>query len=176
MDLSIIPECYVDTNLVETLVPPSKGGYNHQKGCGTVTSVMKGKFSDSFAVGIIDKDKKQVDYLNEFNLVHQFENLFLHKHKDRHHYIIQINPALERFLISGADEVNISLEDYGLPIDMDRLKKISKSVNSKEDPRFKKLIRATLKAGSPAFITLAKWITYLKDKNYAVNIEELKVL
>jgi len=29
MDLAIIPECYIDTNLVETLVPPVGKGYNH---------------------------------------------------------------------------------------------------------------------------------------------------
>jgi hypothetical protein len=40
MDLCIITECYVDTNLIETLSPPD-GHYNHQKGCGTVTKVMK---------------------------------------------------------------------------------------------------------------------------------------
>ena len=146
MDLSIIPECYIDTNLVETLVPPTKG-YNHQKGCGTVTSVMKDKFKDSFAVGIIDKDKQQVDYLNEFTLINEFNNtLFLYKHNAKHHYIIQISPALERFLIAGAASANISLADYDLPLEFDRFKKISKSINSKEDPRFKKLIKSIIRA------------------------------
>lgn len=175
MDLSIIPECYVDTNLIETLVPTKKG-YNHQKGCGTVTSLMKGKFRDGFAVGVIDKDKRQVDYLNEFTLVHQFENLLLHKHDQRHHYIIQINPALERFLMSGAESVNITLSDFDLPTDIDRLKKISKSISSKEDPRFKKLIRSIINAGAPEFSKLALWVGYLKDKNYQVNLDELKEL
>ena len=54
VDLCIIPECYVDTNLTETIVPP-KLGYNHQKGCGTVSNRMKGKLANAFAVGIIDK-------------------------------------------------------------------------------------------------------------------------
>ncbi len=171
MDLSIIPECYIDTNLVETLVPPNKG-YNHQKGCGTVTSVMKSKFKDNFAVGIIDKDKQQVDYLKEFTLVHQFNNLLLHKHQSRHHYIIQISPALERFLISGAENAEISLADFDLPLDFDRLKKISKSVNSKDDPRFKKLIRTILKAEAPEFVKLSSWIRYLKDNNYNFQLDE----
>ncbi len=61
-DLSILPECYVDTNLLETLVPPHKG-YNHQKGCGTVVQRMQGKLQDCFAVGILDKDKKITPYL-----------------------------------------------------------------------------------------------------------------
>ncbi len=41
----IIPECYIDTNLVETLV--CTGGCNHQKGCNTVAKVMQDKFGDS---------------------------------------------------------------------------------------------------------------------------------
>lgn len=35
-DLYIIPECYIDTNLVETLITTE--GCNHQKGCNTVFS------------------------------------------------------------------------------------------------------------------------------------------
>src|SRR6266540_5277344 len=68
MELSVIPECYIDTNLIETLVPPNKG-YNHQKGCGTVTKVMREYFADNFAVGVVDKDKQELDYLKEFFLV-----------------------------------------------------------------------------------------------------------
>lgn len=40
----IIPECYVDTNLVETLVCPA--GCNHQKGCNQVAKVMQEKFAN----------------------------------------------------------------------------------------------------------------------------------
>ena len=35
----VIPECYIDTNLVETL--SCTGGCNHQKGCNQVAKVMK---------------------------------------------------------------------------------------------------------------------------------------
>lgn len=44
----IIPECYIDTNLVETLV--CSGGCNHQKGCNQVAKVMQEKFADRFAI------------------------------------------------------------------------------------------------------------------------------
>ena len=53
-ELYIIPECYVDTNLIETLVPTAKG-YNHQKGCNNVVKVMKEKLSDKFGVFLVDK-------------------------------------------------------------------------------------------------------------------------
>ena len=103
MNYSIIPECYIDTNLVETIVPPAKEpnsfGYNHQRGCGTVTSVMQKELADSFALGIIDKDQHDVDYLKEFAKVIITDSLILHKHKTRHHYIIQVCPAMERFIL-----------------------------------------------------------------------------
>ncbi|MBO9634595.1 MAG: hypothetical protein J7578_15890, partial [Chitinophagaceae bacterium] len=109
MDLNILPECFVDTNLIETLVPPVRG-YNHQMGCGTVSRKMQKNLSDSFALGIIDKDKKELDYLKEFDEVVVRGSLCLHKHKKKHHYIIQIQPAIERFMIHCAQCCGISLE------------------------------------------------------------------
>ena len=66
MDKSIIPECFADTLLIETLVP-TKRGYNHQRSCFKVESTMKGL--NSFDVGIIDKDKKQIRYLDKFKII-----------------------------------------------------------------------------------------------------------
>lgn len=173
MDLHIIQECFVDTNLIETRVPTGKG-FNHQKGCGTVAKVMKEKFTDDFAVGIIDKDKLQLDYLNEFDEVHSYGTLTLHKHKTRHHYIVQIFPAIEKFILAAVEDCNLSLDDYDLPQDFNDLKKTSKSVSSKFDKRFKQLFKDLLSAGNQEFIMLGSWIAYLKDKNYDTNIEELK--
>ncbi len=173
MDLAVIPECFVDTNLIETLVPPKGKGYNHQKGCGTVTKVMKERFSDSFALGIIDKDKRQVDYLNEFTEVIDAGSLLLHKHKSKPHYIIQINPVVETFIIDNATSVGISITDYDLPNEMDLFKKESKQEQSKKDPRFRDLFRAVNKAGAADFLKLAMWVEYLRDNNYKADIKEM---
>lgn len=172
-ELAIIPECYVDTNLIETLVPPHRG-YNHQKGCGTVTKVMQKDFADSFAIGIIDKDKQQVDYLKEFKVVIEKGSLTLHKHPQKHHYIIQINPAIERFLMKAANATGISLSDHDLPEVLASLTKISKSVSSKTDNRFKKLVRAIRNVGYDEFTTLTNWITYLTAFGYDSDMNELK--
>ena len=55
-NLNLIPECYGDTLLVEIL------GFkrpNHQtSGIGQVIKVMKEKYSNRLAIGIIDADKK----------------------------------------------------------------------------------------------------------------------
>ena len=174
MDDAIMPECYVDTNLIETLAPPSGKGYNHQKGCGTVTSKMKKQFSDRFALGIIDRDKQQVEYLNEFNEEIRCGSLILHKHNTKHHYIIQINPAVETFFVTNARQAGISLSDHNLPIDFNLLKKESKQEISKNDQRFKNLFRAIKNAGSKEFMVLGKWVEYLRDNNYQARIEDLK--
>jgi len=174
MDLSIIPECFVDTNLIETLAPPQGKGYNHQKGCGTVTKVMQESFSNSFALGIIDKDKKEVDYLKEFSTVKESESLILHKHKQRDHYIIQISPAIEQFIIANAEAAGISLEDYGLPAELNPLKRDSKRAQSKKDLKFKNLFKAIRKSGSEDFQKLGEWVIYLRDNPYNVNFDDLK--
>ena len=44
---------------------------------------MKEKFTDSFAVGIIDKDKRENPYLQEFDLVAEKESLLLFKHRNK---------------------------------------------------------------------------------------------
>jgi len=157
-----------DTNLIETLVPPT-GQYNHQKGCGTVTKVMKERFTDRFALGIIDRDKHEVDYLKEFNVICTSGSLLLHKHKIRHHYIIQINPAIERFILKSVNEVGISLNEFDLPSDFNLLKKESKSVNSKYDQRFKKLFKSLKQHNAPEIEKLCNWIKYLKKANYQVD-------
>ena len=51
-ELAIIPECYVDTCLTETITA-CFDQFNHQKGCGTVSRVLQNKFKDGFAVGIV---------------------------------------------------------------------------------------------------------------------------
>ncbi|SFN24000.1 hypothetical protein SAMN05428949_2087 [Chitinophaga sp. YR627] len=174
MDLAIIPECYIDTNLIETLVPPTSQ-YNHQKGCGKVTKVMKEKFPDSFALGIIDKDKQEVDYLKEFNILRQTDYLILHRHNKPaiHHYIIQINPAMERFILDGASIAGISLTDFGLPEELEAFKKTSKSVATKNDWRFKELFRSMYAAGVEDIVRLANWVRYLKENTYKAEADKL---
>jgi hypothetical protein len=173
MDLAVIPECYVDTNLIETLVPPVGKGYNHKSGCGGVTKVMQEKFSDRFAVGIIDRDKKQVKYLNEFILEINAGSLMLHKHKTKHHYIIQINPAVEAFIIQSANSVGILITDFDLPADRNLLQKISKTLQGKKDPRFRNLFEAIYRAGAVDFLKLAKWVKYLRDNNYHADVNDI---
>lgn len=172
MDESVISECFVDTNLIETLVPPRKG-YNHQYGCSRVVKNMKERFAHRFALGVIDKDKTEVHYLREFTLICSYVSLLLHKHHIRPHYIIQIHPAVEKFIMSNAASVGILVDDYNLPSDFDLFKKESKKVTSKNDMRFKMLFKAIKQKNAVDFQRLANWINYLKKENYKADLKVL---
>lgn len=176
MDYAIIPECYVDTNLIETLVPPQGRGYNHQKGCGTVTKVMKERFPNDFAVGIIDKDKREVDYLKECDLVIDTGGILLHKHKTRPHYLVQIAPVIERMILSNAAAVGINVEHYDLPSELEEFRKESKIQTSKTDVRFKRLFRDMKAANAADLVKLERWIGYLKENTYSADLDVLKAL
>lgn len=169
--LCIIPECYVDTCFIETLVP-NKGGYNHQKGCPAVGKVMQEKFKDKFAVGIIDKDKKVIKYLEEFNLEIETDSLLLLKHKEKHHYIIQIEPAAEKFILEAASSIGVDLCQYGLVNDLEGLKTYTKKQTSKNDPNLKNAFNA-IKNASICKI-LSQWIGHLYEHQFATSMEELK--
>lgn len=57
----ILPECFVDTNIVNTFLK-MEGLYtdaNHCHGCNKVGNMMQQNLKDEFALGIIDNDKKQ---------------------------------------------------------------------------------------------------------------------
>jgi len=172
--LTIIPECYVDTCLTETITS-CFNQFNHQKGCGTVIKKMKDVFKDSFAVGIIDKDKREEPYLQEFNLVSSKDSLFLYKHKDKHHYIIQISPAIEKFFLKAATEKGIDITKYGLPADLKSLTKITKQISDKNESAFntfKQLFRDI--SDTSEFQRLAALIKYLGNNTYNVDMEKLR--
>ncbi|WP_277235140.1 hypothetical protein [Phocaeicola salanitronis] len=169
-DLYILPECYIDTNLVETLI--STEGCNHQKGCNTVVGKMDKLFADKFAVGIIDRDKRQVRYVNNFHEIISTESLLLMKHNERPHYLIMVSPAMDGFILKCADEVQLKPEDYGFPSDLKAFTTFTKSVTSKNASEFKKLFKDLRNASE--LKTLRGWLEYLRTNQYKSKEEDLK--
>ncbi len=174
----MIPECYVDTKLVKILYPPKSKRYNHQKGCSTVTKEMQEKFADDFALGIVDKDKRALDYSKEFGIVFQTNNLELLKHQTKNHYLIFIRPAMETWLMTNLEEVGCSLSDFGLPNDFEKFKKITKTSKSEQHDPYSKnldqLFRILKEKKAKSVLVLAYWIDYLKNNPYHTNLEVLK--
>jgi hypothetical protein len=169
-NLSIIPECFIDTCLTETITNATH--FNHQKGCGAVSRLMQGKLKDRFALGIIDKDKMLLPYLNEFDLLGNKGSIYLYRHRQKPHYIIQIAPAIEKFILKAAEEQDINLSDFHLPATLKELTRITKNVTSGDNPVFKQLFRS-LSAASE-FVILSDIIRYISTHTYNCNMEELQ--
>lgn len=158
----IIPECYIDTNLVETLV--CHAGCNHQKGCNQVAKVMQEKFSERFAVGMIDADKRRPSYLGEFNQVVKGGHLEIFRHRNRPHFIILVHPAIDGFILSCVDKAGIDLGAFGLPNQLKDFTKQTKDVMSNKDYRFKSLFGSIADIGETS--VLKKLISYLCESTY----------
>lgn len=179
MDLHIIPECYINTKLIKALVPPHTR-YNHQKGCSTVTKVMQERFNDDFALGIIDHDKRELGYANQFDLVVEVtDTLQLFKHRNKNHYLIFICPAVEKWIIACAVDAELSLPDFGLPSDFQSLTKITKTSKSENNDIFSSNFRdlfESLKLENPSNVAVLRfWIEYLKANPYQADLDFVKV-
>jgi len=170
----IIPECYIDSCLIEVLLHADREHVNHQKGNGTVAREMKNKFREAFCVRIIDEDRKELDYLKEFDPINETDCLRFWKHRDKHHFMIQLRPVIENWIISACEKVGILLKDYYLPGSVNELKRISKSVASKKDPRFVKLFKDLVKKESEPVLQLKNWLEYLKTNKFNVDVNRLK--
>lgn len=172
MEGSFVPECYFDTVLVRTILRVQTA-LNHKKGCNNVVNALKeGKLKDVFAVGIVDRDKRELDYLDEFK-AYEFDKLVLFKHKSKHHYIIQLNPPIEKWIIEVAKEAKIDLKSLGLPSEVDKLKRLTKSEAARETPEIVNLCETLLRSDSVTISRFAGWIKHLRDHKYKADINQL---
>lgn len=165
----IFPECHVDTNIMKTLLHVD--GVNHQKGCPRLLSVMAAKFSDRFAVGVIDDDKKKPSEIKNFTELATSSHLKLLKHIERPHYLLIVSKAAEDFLLSSATELGVSLQDYDLPNTLEELKAVTKNTESDKEPKIKKLVNAV--RGASEMSRLERTLSYLQANQYHVEDDEL---
>ena len=170
----IMPECFIDTTLVGSLLDAK---VNHKHSCNEVAREMeKGKYKDSFAVGIIDNDKRKISYIENFEEIGRTDNLTFLKHKDKHQYVIKVgkeHKAMETFIKANVDAIGMKMEDFDLPSDLAELIEQTKdSVSTQKDPRILKLCRSLRQ--SPEVDKLQDVLTYLADKKYSVDIEVLR--
>lgn len=170
----IIPECFVDTNVVQTLI--QRKGVNHQMTCSQVISSMsKGKLADEFAVGIIDADKKEPPSIKDFNtIIGKSQEITLLKKSDKPHYLIKINNIMENFLLNCAKEIKFDMNEIGISPTLDGMKKITKNRSSQNNPIITKLVKELNKSSQIRLLTSI--LCYLIDNRYNAKDDELKRL
>ena len=178
---AIIPECFVDTCLINILLEIRNDSVNHGKGNSSVANKMKTTFGDKFAVGIIDGDKREIEYIKEFELTNQIlkGKILLYNHPIKHHYFIQLCPESEDLICNVSRELGIDMEkEYELPNTAKGLSKLSKNINVKDDIRFVKLFkeirRRSIEIHYEPIIKLIFWLTQLVKNNYNIDLNELK--
>lgn len=168
---NLLPECYVDTNLMQYLL---NGTVNHQHSCTKVVGNLKNKFKDRFAVGVIDRDKVELGYIKECELIAETEHLALLKHQSGSHYLITVAPAIDKFILDNASELGIDTKEYGIPSDLKGFTMMAKRVTSNKDEHFKKLFIAMKSA--PEFVVLKRTIKYLLEATYQADDQKLREL
>lgn len=165
--LDIIPECYVDTNLVGFLLGED---VNHQYGCNQVANTMlKEKNSDRFFLGIVDDDKTKHSYLKDFCPVAKSDHLELMKHPERPHYFMLIKKAAEDLIDSAARELQFDFSSIGLKNGVEGLKKTTKDCHADVNPELRKAFAALLQAREiKIFRNVLK---YLNEKKYGADMD-----
>lgn len=167
--LCVMPECYIDTNLIEYLL---NSGVNHQHCCSKVVDQLNTTFKNSFAIGIIDKDKVQLGYIKECWTVANSKHLTLLKHKQKPQYLITVSPAIDGFIIDSAKQQEVDMKNYDIPSDLKDFIKLSKTVNSNSDKRFKKLFEAI--KNNPEVSILKSVLKYLTENKFSAKEEDLE--
>jgi hypothetical protein len=163
-ELSIVPECDVDTAIIEIL-GEAKRSYNHKHGSGKVANELKFKLHDVISIGIIDEDKNKnaiPEYFLEFKILKTENNLILKKHEQKKQFLILICPEAEKWLLQDAKFANIDPVTFDLPEDLRRLKKITKTIEIHNNMGFYRFIKALVKAKAPSITTLKSWIELFK--------------
>ena len=172
--MHFVPECYFDTILLRKLLLTNKR-LVHRKGCNNVVNDLNKRLVDKFAVGIIDKDKNELDYIKDCEVLFDGNKLVLWKHKNRMQFVFQINPPLEKWVIEIMDENNLQIEDFGYSRSYKKLKRqIKNDIDNENDEKLNNLISAIIKTDCPTIIKLKSSLHYLKDKNYNVDLKDLR--
>ena len=165
---NVIPECYIDTNLIEFLLNTK---VNHQHSCNNVIKALNDK-KDEFVIGIIDNDKRKVAYINDCKEIIKTKHLTLFKHRARNQYLITISPAADRFILNIAKEQGVDISNFELSINFKDFLKETKTETSNKDQRFKKLFKEI--KNHKEISLLQKVLTYLCKNKYQSDVEEIK--
>lgn len=174
MEFDILPECYVDTNMVVTLLNIGHihcKSVNHCKGCNKVARDMTTKLSDKFALGVIDNDKRQHTYTSEFDLLGSTGHIEFLKHHVRPHFLIRITPAMDKFILDIAMEESVDVKAYNLPDRLENFKKLSKDSSAKENDNMRSLFKKL--RNNKELQTFRSVLVYLYNHKYTYDITYL---
>lgn len=95
------------------------------------------------------------------------------QYREKHHYIIQIRPVIEKWILKICIENKISLQNFNLPSELKGLLKVTKAVGSRKDERLIKIFKEMKNKNCKPVIELRRWLLFLKTNNYNTNLDLL---
>lgn len=158
MKILFMPECYFDTVLIKKIVKNNELVW-HQKGCNNVVKKCL-SFKNTFNVGIIDKDKKELKELRLFKS-HSIKGLNIYFKEENNVVFIQFHPPVEKWIINICDEMGIDLNRFSLPSEVSKLKYITKSQIAVETKQLHELCEVLIKSENQIMNSLRGWVNYI---------------
>ena len=163
---NVFPECNVDTNLVRHIL----GGYaKHKSCCNEVVKAVNG--ATEFAVGIIDADKRMATmdagfakYEQPADCEGRNAHLDMYIHQDGKRYMFTVKPAMDRFIMDAAAELNINLQEAGFSNTLAGFKKETKRIQAANDPKLRRLFQQI--GDSQELTRFRNTLKYLMAKQY----------
>lgn len=130
----------------------------HGRGIGNVSGIMQRYLTDegTKVIGIIDNDKRQPSFFNSFETHVEEHGLLIKKHPDYLAYLIVIDPAFEKWLLSIMASNGLNLEHYQLPTESKALRQRTKSLEIETDSHFDRLL--TDLSESDAFLLIKNFL------------------
>lgn len=172
--LNVYPECYVDTSLVSYLLA---GCVKHKSSCNEVVKALNN--SDTFAIGIIDADKRMPTIdpgFKEYELDEKVDgekrHIRLYIHNDNRRFLFTVYKAMDSFIFHAAIHQQANMEAFGNAQDVDEFLKYTKSVQSGTDPKLRRLYGEI--DDYPEMMRFRNTLKYLMAKLYEVDIEIVK--
>ena len=160
MDTRIIPECYIDTTLIEVL---GFGKTNHKHNNSEVIKTLEQKgYNNNIGIGIIDRDKKQPKkFTADYIIKKKIGNIELFQKNDASQRYIIVHPNIEKWIDDEAEKYQISRVKYGLPQDFKAFKNITKDISIGKKPGIKNYLSAIQNQQNSGFKKLKDLITEL---------------
>jgi hypothetical protein len=100
--------------------------------------------------------------------------MIVYKHTIKSHYVVQIVPAVEMFILNAISEKQLDITQYGYDGDLEHFKQKTKGVLAKKDPQLTRLCYAL--SDTSSFRQLKNLLRYLIDKNFQSRDSEINEL
>ena len=171
---NVFPECNVDTNLVGFLV----GGFaKHKSCCNEVVKAVNN--ADSFAIGIIDADKRQAtmdpgfkEYVLQEPVDGEHRHVAMFVHEDGKRFMFTIKPAMDKFVWDAARQQGVSMRDAGYSASFEGFKKDTKRIQAATDAKLRNLFDKI--SGCPELQRLKNTLKYLVNMQYEADVAVAK--